>query len=184
MNGYRGYQINHNELVNKDVLTLCQMQLDKIEAIVSDTRSKTLNFAKSDQEQEPRSSKRFHFTLQRPLVPFFLTDKKKCSTLLIEMFLSHHRSLIVPGVSPMSVPVTEEAIKQAVQTLFEKLATLRSLKTEDILLPGRQTSYERTIEETYAALVYVETALDALATELEYHHARIEHITFEVRGLY
>lgn len=84
----------------------------------------------------------------------------------------------------MSVPVTEEAIKQAVQTLFEKLATLRSLKTEDILLPGRQTSYERTIEETYAALVYVETALDALATELEYHHARIEHITFEVRGLY
>ncbi len=84
----------------------------------------------------------------------------------------------------MKTPVTEAQTIQAVHTLFEKLATFRSLKTSDLLLPGRQTTYEKTLEETYAALVYVEKAIDHLATELESHHARIESATSQVRGLH
>jgi len=83
----------------------------------------------------------------------------------------------------MKVHVTEETTTQAVHTLFANLATFRSLKTNDLLLPGRQTTYEKTLEETYAALVVLEKAIDHLATELEYHHARIETATAEVKGL-
>jgi hypothetical protein len=84
----------------------------------------------------------------------------------------------------MKLQATEETTVQAVHTLFEKLATFRSLKTDDLLLPGRQTSYEKTLEETYAALIFLEKAIDQLATELEYHQVRIEQATSEVQELY
>ena len=84
----------------------------------------------------------------------------------------------------MRVQATEETTIQAVHTLFAKLATISSLKPEDLLLPGRQTSYEKTLEETYAAIIFLEKAIDQLATELEYHQARIEQATSEVQGLY
>ena len=84
----------------------------------------------------------------------------------------------------MKVQATEETTVQAVHTLFENLATLRSLKTNDLLLLGRQTTYEKTLEETYAVLIFLEKAIDQLATELEYHQARIEQATSEVQGLY
>ena len=84
----------------------------------------------------------------------------------------------------MKVQLTEETTIQAVNTLFENLATLRSLKPDDLLLPGRQTTYEKTLEETYAVIITLEKAIDQLETELEYHQARIEQATSEVQGLY
>ena len=84
----------------------------------------------------------------------------------------------------MKVQATEETTLQAVHTLFANLATICSLKPDDLLLPGRQTIYEKTLEETYAVIVSLEKAIDQLATELEYHQARLEQATSEVQGLY
>jgi hypothetical protein len=84
----------------------------------------------------------------------------------------------------MKVHATEETTTQAVHTLFVKLATIRSLKPEDLLLPGRRTTYEKTLEETYAVIVSLEKAFDQLATELEYHQARLEEPISDVQGLY
>jgi hypothetical protein len=84
----------------------------------------------------------------------------------------------------MKVKATEETTVQAVRTLFAKLATIRSLKPEDLLMPGRKTAYEKTLEETYAVIILLEKAFDHLATELEYHQARLEQTTSEVQGLY
>jgi hypothetical protein len=84
----------------------------------------------------------------------------------------------------MKAQVTEETSLQAVRTLFAKLATIPGLKPDDLLLPGRQTTYEKTLEETYAVIVSLEKAIDQLATELEYHQARIEQAISEVQGLY
>ncbi len=83
----------------------------------------------------------------------------------------------------MKVQATEETTLQAVHTLFAKLATIRGLKPEDLLLPGRQTAYEKTLEETYAVIVSLEKAIDQLATELEYHQARIEQAISDIQGL-
>jgi len=52
----------------------------------------------------------------------------------------------------MKIQVTEETTLQAVRTLFANLATIRCLKPEDLLLPGRKTTYEKTLEETYAVI--------------------------------
>jgi hypothetical protein len=84
----------------------------------------------------------------------------------------------------MKIQLTEETTIQAVHTLFAQLATIRSLKPDDLLLPGRQTLYEKTLEETYATVIFLEKAIDQLVTELEYHQARIEQATSEVQGLY
>lgn len=84
----------------------------------------------------------------------------------------------------MKVQATEETTVQAVHTLFANLATIRSLKTNDLLLPGRQTLYEKTLEEMYATVISLEMAIDQLATELEYHQARIEQVTSDVQELY
>ena len=84
----------------------------------------------------------------------------------------------------MKVQATEETTVQAVHTLFENLATLCSLKPDDLLLPGRKTTYEKTLEETYATVIFLEKVIDQLATELEYHQARIEQATSELQVLY
>jgi hypothetical protein len=84
----------------------------------------------------------------------------------------------------MKVQATEETTIQAVHTLFANLATIRGLKPDDLLLPGRQTTYEKTLEKTYAVIVSLEKAIDQLATQLEYHQARLEQATSEAQGLY
>ena len=78
----------------------------------------------------------------------------------------------------MKTQITEPQTVQAVHTLFKKLAIFRSLKSE--YLADDQATYEKTIEETYAALAYAEHAINKLADELEYHHARIERATSQV----
>ncbi len=84
----------------------------------------------------------------------------------------------------MKVQATEETTLQAVHTLFAQLATIRGLTPDDLLLPGRQTTYEKTLEETYAVIISLEKTIDHLATELEYHQARLEQATSDVQGLY
>ena len=47
---------------------------------------------------------------------------------------------------------------------------LRHLEMADLLLTGKQKHHEQTLEDAYAALAQVETALDEPGQELEYHH--------------
>jgi hypothetical protein len=119
-----------------------------------------------------------------PVCFLSLTDKKKCSNLFTTYVYCSKQFADLSRSTPMKVQLTEETTIQAVHTLFKNLATLRSLKPDDLLLPGRQTTYEKTLEETYAVIISLEKALDQLATELEYHQARIEQATSEVQGLY
>src|SRR6266852_5336668 len=113
-----------------------------------------------------------------------LTDKKKCSNLFTTYVYCSKQFADLSRSTPMKIQLTEETTIQAVHTLFAQLATIRSLKPDDLLLPGRQTTYEKTLEETYVVIVSLEKAIDHLATELEYHQARIEQATSEVQGLY
>ena len=84
----------------------------------------------------------------------------------------------------MKVQATEETTMQAVHALFANLATIRDLKPEDLLLPDRQSAYEKKLEDTYAVIVSLEKAIDQLATELEYHQARLEQAISDAQGLY
>ena len=57
--------------------------------------------------------------------------------------------------------------------LCVRLETLRHLEIADLQLPAQQGHYEQTLEDAYAALAQVETALDELGQELEYQHQRL-----------
>jgi len=61
----------------------------------------------------------------------------------------------------------------SLQKLCARLETLRHLDIADLQLPGQQKHYEQTLEDAYAALAQVETALDKLGQELEYQHQRL-----------
>ena len=61
----------------------------------------------------------------------------------------------------------------SLQKLSARLETLRHLEIADLQLPGQQKLYEQTLEDAYAALAQVETALDKLGQELEYQHQRL-----------
>jgi len=69
-----------------------------------------------------------------------------------------------------------DEICAALHTVYARLDALARIATANALLPvGPQAySYQGIIEETYAALGRVETALDALRTELEYQHQRLD----------
>jgi hypothetical protein len=54
-----------------------------------------------------------------------------------------------------------------------RLETLRHLESADLQLPGQQKHYEQTLEDAYAALAQVETALDEFSQELEFQHQRL-----------
>jgi len=84
----------------------------------------------------------------------------------------------------MKVHATEETTVQAVRTLFAKLATIRHINPDDLLVPERKSTYEKTLEETYTMIVLLEKAIDHLAMELEYQQARIEQAPSHVRRLY
>ena len=62
----------------------------------------------------------------------------------------------------------------ALHTLYIRLTSLRGIELADSGVE-HSLSYEQTlIEEAYAALSQVETELDALRTELEYHNQRFD----------
>jgi hypothetical protein len=83
----------------------------------------------------------------------------------------------------MKIHYTEDTTVQAVRTLFAKLASLRSLTASDVAGPEGQGRYKRTVEETYAAIVFLEKAFDHLATELEYQQERLEQEASEAQRL-
>jgi hypothetical protein len=84
----------------------------------------------------------------------------------------------------MKMHYTEDTTVQAIHTLFARLATLRGMKAGDLAAPEGQGRYKRTVEETYAAIVFLEKAFDHLATELEYQQERLEQAASEVQGLW
>ena len=58
-----------------------------------------------------------------------------------------------------------------------RLDTLASITAANILIPGEpQERYPAMIEEAYAVLDLMETQLEALRMELEYHHKRLDEI--------
>ncbi len=67
-----------------------------------------------------------------------------------------------------------QAIIEALQTLYARLETLRSMDEPEILLPGRVESYRSILEDAYAAFGKIETAIEELGQELEYQHARLD----------
>ena len=61
----------------------------------------------------------------------------------------------------------------SLRRLYARLETLRHLEIADLQLPGQQKHYEQTLEDAYAALAQVETALDEFSQELEFQHQRL-----------
>ncbi len=64
--------------------------------------------------------------------------------------------------------IDREATIASLRTLCARVETLRRLESADLLLPDQQKHYEQTVEDAYAALAQIETALDELGQELEY----------------
>ena len=66
-------------------------------------------------------------------------------------------------------------IAAALQGIRTRLDTLASITPENILIPGGpQERYHQIVEEAYAALGLIETQVDALRSELEYQHQRLD----------
>jgi len=72
-------------------------------------------------------------------------------------------------MNEMEVETTIASLRR----LCAQLETLRHLDITDLQLPGQQEHYEHTLEDAYAALEQVETALDELGQELAYEHQRL-----------
>jgi uncharacterized coiled-coil protein SlyX len=75
----------------------------------------------------------------------------------------------------------EDATVVALHTLYLRLATLRSWEVLDMGEAEPQPGYQDLLEEAYAALAEVETEIDQLRAELEYHHQRLEAVQAEPR---
>ncbi len=71
----------------------------------------------------------------------------------------------------------------ALHTVYARLGTLaRITSADEPLLGGSQARYHEIIEDAYAALSRVETAVDALRTELEYQHQRLDEIIASIHS--
>lgn len=66
-----------------------------------------------------------------------------------------------------------EALIGALHTLSARLETLRTMERSELRVPGQSDQYRRTLEDAYAAYSRIETAVDELGQELEYHHQRL-----------
>ncbi len=66
-----------------------------------------------------------------------------------------------------------EAAIEALRTLASRLETLRHMEPTDHELPEQQKQSTTLLEDAYAALTRLETTIDELGQELEYHHARL-----------
>ena len=66
-------------------------------------------------------------------------------------------------------------IAAVLQGIRNRLDTLASITSENILVPGGpQARYHQLVEEAYAALGLIETQVDALRSELEHQHQRLD----------
>ena len=70
--------------------------------------------------------------------------------------------------------IERETTIASLQKLCARLETLRHLDIVDLQLPDQQKHHEQTLEDAYAALAQVETALDELSQELEFQHQRFD----------
>jgi DNA repair ATPase RecN len=68
----------------------------------------------------------------------------------------------------------ENATVVALHALYTRLATLRSWEVSALGEADSLQDYQDLLEEAYAALAEVETELDQLGAELEYHRHRLE----------
>jgi len=69
----------------------------------------------------------------------------------------------------------DNEIAAALAGIRNRLDTLASINTENILIPGGpQERYHQIVEEAYTALGFVETQVDELRSELEYQHKRLD----------
>jgi hypothetical protein len=72
---------------------------------------------------------------------------------------------------------SENEIAAAIQGIRSRLNTLASVTAENILIPGGpQERYHQIVEEAYSVLGLIETEVDALRTELEYQHRRLDEV--------
>jgi peptidoglycan hydrolase CwlO-like protein len=78
--------------------------------------------------------------------------------------------------------IERETTIASLQKLCARLETLRHLDIADLQLPEQQKHYEQTLEDAYAALAQVETALDTLGQELEYQHQRLGEVRNQRTG--
>ena len=70
-----------------------------------------------------------------------------------------------------------DEICAALHIVYARLDTLaRFTSAHSPLLGGSQAAYHEIVEDAYAALSRVATAVDALGTELEYQHQRLDEI--------
>ncbi len=73
----------------------------------------------------------------------------------------------------MNTPDNE--IAAALAGIRNRLDTLASINTENILIPGGpQERHHQIVEEAYIALGLIETQVDELRSELEYQHKRLD----------
>jgi hypothetical protein len=69
----------------------------------------------------------------------------------------------------------DNEIVAALQGIHSRLDTLASITPDTILTPGGpQERYHQIVEEAYSVLGLIETEVDALRTELEYQHKRLD----------
>jgi DNA repair ATPase RecN len=73
----------------------------------------------------------------------------------------------------------ENATVVALHALYVRLATLRSWEVSALGEADSLQNYQDLLEEAYAALAEVETEIDQLGAELEYHHHRLETMRAE-----
>jgi len=72
---------------------------------------------------------------------------------------------------------TQNDIGAAQAFIRSRLDALASISASTILIPGSpQERYHTIIEETYVVLGLMETQIEALRTELEFHHKRLDEI--------
>jgi len=66
-----------------------------------------------------------------------------------------------------------EAIIEALHTLSARLEALRTMERSELRVPCQSDQYRSTLEDAYASYSKIETAVDELGQELEYHHQRL-----------
>jgi hypothetical protein len=66
-----------------------------------------------------------------------------------------------------------EATIEELRALAARLEALRHMEKAALELPGQQKHYATLLEDAYAALAQVETVVDELRQEVEYHHERL-----------
>jgi hypothetical protein len=66
-----------------------------------------------------------------------------------------------------------DATIEALRTLAARLETLRHMEKTELELPDQHKQYANVLEDAYATLARIETSVDELGQELEYHHERL-----------